>query len=143
VSHAPRSLKTAAYPRINTSPATTANHHPMKAVVIFLAVLSAAITASGQGLLAIGQKSDYKENIPLTLSVDVLGGYDHINYKDPSNSNPNVDSFFMQGGVGLNYQQNDHTTKFMSTASFDVLHYFSPAENGKETFYNARVNLAV
>ena len=113
----------------------------MKAVVILLIALCAASSASAQGLLAIGQKSDYKENIPLTLSVDVLGGYDRINYKDPTNSNPNVSSYFINGGLGLNYRESDRITKFSTTASFGTVHYFEPVENGKQTFYNARLDI--
>jgi hypothetical protein len=115
----------------------------MKAVVIILGVLTAASAVHGQGLLAIGQKSDYKENVPLTLNVTALGGYDHIDYKDATSGHPNVSSYFVEGGLALNYAQNDRVTKFTSGAQFSTIHYSDPVENGKQTFYNARLDLGL
>lgn len=115
----------------------------MKAALILWgsAVLFAASSAYSQGLLALSGegRTDYKENVPLTMSLNAGGGYDRIHYSDPSQGN--TDSFFLQGGVGLLYNHNDHTTKFGVTGEFDSLYYFDPMPNGDHTFYNTHVGV--
>jgi Putative beta-barrel porin 2 len=112
----------------------------MKAAVILLgsAAFFAAFPAFGQGLLALSQGNDYKENVPLTLSLEAGGGYDSVHYKDATQGN--TDSFFTQGGVGLVYAHNDPTMKFNVGADFDALYYFT-AVNGQDTFYNSHATI--
>ena len=114
----------------------------MKAVVLLIgATLLAATWSQAQGLLALGPRADYKENVPLTLQLNLLGGYDRTSYRDPSSSNPNVDSFFVEGGLGLTYAKNDRITKLTTEADFGTIYYFEGVENGKQTFYNARATV--
>src|ERR1700722_14017645 len=112
----------------------------MKAAVILLGsvVLLASSSVFGQGLLALSQGHDYKENVPLTMSLEAGGGYDNVHYSDPSQQNTN--SFFLQGGVGLTYAHNDPTTKFSVGADFDSLYYFQNI-GGQNTFYNTRATV--
>ncbi len=114
----------------------------MKAVVILLggAALLATPCAFGQGLMAIGQQGkDYKENVPLTMSLNAGVGYDNVHYSDPTQQG--VDSAFLQGGVGLTYIKNDHTTKLSVGGEFDALYYFSHGVNGEDVFYNTRATV--
>lgn len=112
----------------------------MKAVVTILlaAALLAAAPASlrAQGLLGIGPKSDYRENIPLTLNVTTLGGYDSIRYSSPGSAD--VDSAFIEGGLGLVYAQSDRITKITTGADFSTIYYFDDVGLDKQTYYNAR-----
>ena len=116
----------------------------MKAALILwgsAAMIMFAAPALGQGLLALSGegKSDYKENVPLTMSLNTGVGFDSIHYQDPSQQS--TDSVFLQGGVGLIYQHNDHTTKFSVNGEFDTLYYFDPMVNGDHTFYNSHVGV--
>lgn len=114
----------------------------MKAVVILLAAgLAAAIPLRGQGLLGIGQRSDYKENIPLTLQINALGGYDRISYGDPSQ--PGTNSYFVEGGIGLLFAESDRITKLITGADFSSIYYFDDAGGNEDTYWNARVSLDV
>jgi len=91
-------------------------------------------------LMAIGQQGkDYKENVPLTMSLSAGMGYDNVHYSDPTQQG--VDSAFLQGGVGLTYIQNDHTTKLSVGAELDTLYYFSRGVNGDDVFYNTRATV--
>ena len=66
----------------------------MKADVLKIgtALILVCTAAQGQGLLSLGQRTDYKENIPLTVNVTAGGGYDHTTYGGSSSSADNVDS---------------------------------------------------
>jgi hypothetical protein len=96
-------------------------------------------SAYGQGLLAIGQNSDYPENIPLTYTVTVNGGYDRIEYNTLDPDMEDVDSYFVQGGIGAVYGVNDRTTKWNIGVDFGATQYIDDAERGEDLFYNARV----
>lgn len=114
----------------------------MKAVIFFLTVLLASTASSwGQGLLGIGQKSDYKENTPLTVNAKALYGYDHMSYAADSASN--VNSSFIEGAIGLSFAESDRITKITSGADFGTIYYFDKADNGKQTYYNARATFNI
>ncbi len=114
----------------------------MKADVLKIgtALILVCTAAQGQGLLSLGQRTDYKENIPLTVNVTAGGGYDHTTYGGPSSSADNVDSAFMQGGIGLSHASSNHVTKTVLGADFSAIHYLDDNQNGKQTYYNARVS---
>lgn len=107
-----------------------------------LLLLLLCTAARGQGLLSIGQRTDYRENIPLTINVTAGGGYDHTTYGAGSGAD-NVDSAFIQGGAGLTYASSNHTTKTALGADFSTIHYLDDNQNGKQTYYNARVTFDV
>src|SRR5215213_3208801 len=88
--------------------------------VLLSAVLLAAAPARGQGLLAIGERSDYSESVPLTFNVMAGGGYDHIHY---GSGIGDVDSFFLMGGVGVLYGHDDRVTKWNIGADFGTIYY--------------------
>lgn len=112
----------------------------MKAVVFLLgALLIPAISLRGQGLLGIGQRSDYRENIPLTFNASALFGYDHINYGDVSN--PDVNSPFIEAGVGFIFAKSDHITKLTTGVDFNTLYYFDKGPGDKNTYYNSSATL--
>ena len=94
--------------------------------------------AHGQGLLAIGQNQDYRQNIPLTFKVTAGGGYDNFHYKNPSPGQQDVSSFYLQGGLGLNYAESDRVTKWNVDTSFSALRYLDDANLGDKLYYNAR-----
>ncbi len=113
----------------------------MKADVIKIgaALLLLASSAQSQGLLSIGQRTDYKENIPLTVNVTSGVGYDHTTYGGPGSDATNVDSGFLQGGVGLSHASSNHVTKTVLGVDFSTIHYLDDQQNGQQTYYNARV----
>lgn len=113
----------------------------MKAVVIIIGatLLLVCASAHSQGLLSIGQRTDYKENIPLTVNVTAGGGYDHTTYGSTGSNTDNVDSGFIQAGVGLAHASSNHITKTVLGADFSTIHYLDDNRNGKDTYYNARV----
>ncbi len=117
----------------------------MKAVVstIGATLLLVSVSAQGQGLLSIGQRTDYKENIPLAVNITAGGGYDHTTYGSSAINADNVDSGFIQGGVGLSHASSNHVTKTVLGADFSAIHYLDDSRNGAQTYYNARVSFDV
>lgn len=105
--------------------------------LLLAGVLLAAAPAHAQGLLAIGQQSDYPESVPLTYNVSVGGGYDRIDY-GPGITD--VDAFFLTGGVGILYGQNDRVTKWNVGADLGVIHYLDDVERQEDLYYNARLS---
>jgi len=109
----------------------------------FLTLLAAGAflgcgSVHAQGLLAIGQNSDYPENIPLTYTVSVGGGFDRIEYETLDPNAEDVDSYFLQGGIGAVYGVNDRTTKWNIGLDFGAIQYLDDAEREEDLFYNAR-----
>lgn len=108
--------------------------------MLLAGVLLAAAPAHGQGLLAIGQNSDFPESIPLTFNIAAGGGYDSNPGSLPSGSDfENVDSYFINGGVGLIYAENDRVTRWNLGADFGVIQYLDDVERADDFYYNARV----
>jgi opacity protein-like surface antigen len=95
--------------------------------------------AHGQGLLSIGQNSDYTEQTPLTWSLRVAGGYDKISYPDSIANLGSVDSYFVQGGVGMTYSDNSKVTPWNVGASFGVIRYLEDIQRGDDLYYNTRI----
>lgn len=112
-------------------------------VMLLAGVLLAIQPAHGQGLLSIGQHSDYPESIPLTYNVSLGGGYDRIEYSSLSPDLANVDSFYINGGVGLVYGNNDRVTKWNVGADIGVIQYLDDAERNEDLFYNARLSFNI
>ncbi len=117
----------------------------MKAVVstIGATLLLVCVSAHGQGLLSIGHRTDYKENIPLTVNITSGVGYEHTTYGSSGASADNVDSGFLQGGVGLSHASSNHVTKTVLGADFSAIHYLDDNQSGDQTYYNARVSFDV
>lgn len=114
----------------------------MKAAVFLTGVfLMFTISLQGQGLLGIGQKSDYKENVPFRVNVSALSGYDRINYADLSNDD--VSSGFVGAGLGFIFAKSDRITEISTGGDFDAMYYFNKGPGNKDTNYNTRVNLDI
>ncbi|MCE9518486.1 MAG: outer membrane beta-barrel protein [Verrucomicrobia bacterium] len=114
----------------------------MKAVVALLGVfLLTALPLRGQGLLGIGQKSDYKENVPFKINATAISGYDHINYADPGNTD--VNSPFAGAGLGFIFAKSDRITEITTGGDFDALYYFDKGPGNSSTYYNARANFNI
>lgn len=108
--------------------------------MISAAVLLATAQAPGQGLLTIGQRADYPQNVPLTFNVTAGGGYDRIDYGPGIED---VDSFFTYGGVGVLYGHDDRVTQWNIGADFGALYYFDDAGLEDDLDYNARVSFNI
>lgn len=112
----------------------------MRAQLIILSlanVLALTLGASAQGLLELQNQSQFRESQPLTFTVGAGGGYDRLNYK--SDGGQDIDSFFLQGGVGVMYSDADKRTPWSIGADFGVLHYLDDMNGADDTYYNARV----
>lgn len=119
----------------------------MRAKLASLTILGTAFAltgASAQGLLSLQNQSDFRESQPLTFSVGASGGYDRLHYKADNNGIADIDSFYIQGGVGMMYSNADKRTPWSLGADFGVLNYLDDAPGTDDTFYNARIaiNLA-
>jgi hypothetical protein len=108
--------------------------------VIFAAALLASAQARGQGLLSIGQRSDFHEATPLTFNVTGGAGYDRI---DAGGDSQDVDSFFLYGGVGLLYGNDDRVTQWNVGADFGTVYYLDDAGRDDDTDYNARLSFNI
>lgn len=91
-----------------------------------------------QGLLAIQQAADFKTEQPLTWTVGVSGGYDSLNYKQSSEFFPDIDSYFVQGGLGASYGNTDKRTPWSLSVDGGILNYLDDAPRAEDTFYSAR-----
>ena len=96
-----------------------------------------------QGLLAIGQHTDYSESVPLTYTVRLSSGYDDVHYSVPSLGQPNFSSFFVQGGVGLAYVDNSKPTPWSVGLDLGLLHYFDNEPGTKDIYYNTRLSFNI
>jgi hypothetical protein len=109
--------------------------------LILAAVLLTAASARGQGLLSIGQHTDYHESVPLTFDVTAGVGYDRIDYGGAGIED--VDSAFMYGGVGLLYGNDDRVTQWNIGADFGTIYYFDDTGRDDDYDYNARVSFNI
>lgn len=108
--------------------------------MLFAGVLLATLPVHGQGLLAIGQQNaDYPDSIPLTWTLSAGGGYESINYSNLSPELENVDSYFINGGIGVVYGVNERVTKWNVGADFGVIQYLDDVERAEDLYYNARL----
>jgi hypothetical protein len=109
-------------------------------LVIYAAVLMASAQAPGQGLMTIGQHSDFHEATPLTFNVFGGAGYDRI---DAGGNTQDVDSFFLYGGVGLLYGNDDRVTQWNVGADVGTVYYLDDTGRDDDTDYNARLSFNI
>lgn len=113
----------------------------MRFALFPLMVFGVAICASdagAQSLMSLEDQANFTESHPLILSVSGGMGYDRLNYKADNSGLGDIDSFFIQGGVGAQYGDADKRTPWNIGADFGVLNYLDDVP-GKDTYYNARV----
>ncbi len=102
-----------------------------------LAVLAIASSAAGQGLLSLQNQLDRKESDqPMTYMLNLGGGYDNLNYK--ASDAGDIDSLFMQGGVGVLFSDVDRTTPWNLGLELGALHYFDAPPSIDETNYSTK-----
>jgi opacity protein-like surface antigen len=94
-----------------------------------------------QGLLGLTQSVDYEANIPFSVTASARAGYDSIKYS--SLGQQDVETYFLQSGVGLRYGKNDRVTPWNVGVDLGVTHYLDSAERGKDTFYNTRASFNI
>lgn len=95
--------------------------------------------AFAQGLVTIQNYSaDFRNEQPLTFSATAQGGYDYLKYKQTSPLVHNIESWYVQGGLGAAYTSADRTTPFSFNLDTSVIHYIDGVPRFGGTFYNAR-----
>lgn len=107
--------------------------------------LGLASSASAQGLLAVQNYSaDFGADQPLTWSFVMLGGYDSLDFAIETPFVQDIESMFIQGGVGVTYTDADKTTPWSMALDLNAVHYLEGAGRFDDVFINARVafNLA-
>ena len=102
-----------------------------------LAMMVASATASAQGLLSLQHRSDFKKPTPTTVTAGVGMGYDSLNYK--ATDAADIDSLFIQGGLGLNYSDADQISPYDLGVDFGVINYLDSTNRAQDTDYSARV----
>jgi opacity protein-like surface antigen len=101
-------------------------------------LLMSAIQADAQGLVAIQNYSgDFLTDQPLTWTVTGRGGFDHLEYSEPSLNS--FESIYLQGGVGATFTEADQTTPWSTAIDLGAIQYLDDIERYDSTFYNARV----
>lgn len=109
------------------------------ATLILAAALYSPVVTHAQGLVAIQNYSaDFRNEQPLTFSVTGQGGYDFLKYKVTSPLVQNIESWYVQGGLGAAYTRPDRTTPFSFNLDTSVIHYIDGVPRFGGTFYNAR-----
>lgn len=112
------------------------------ATLCFAALALSPVALKAQGLVAIQNYSaDFRNEQPLTFSVFSNGGYDNLNYKTGGPGLSNIESWYVQGGVGATYTRPDRTTPLSFSLDTSVMHYLDGVPRFGDTFYNARGNL--
>lgn len=110
-------------------------------LILAIAVLSPAAVRA-QGLVAIQNYSaDFRTEQPLTFSVTGQSGYDILKYKVNSPGLSNINSWFVQGGVGATYTRPDQTTPFSFSLDTSVIQYVDGVPRYGSTFYNGRATV--
>ncbi|MCB1224245.1 MAG: outer membrane beta-barrel protein [Verrucomicrobiales bacterium] len=112
-----------------------------KSTLLYAALTLAlgAVPAMGQGLLAMQQSAHFDRDEPLNWTIGVSGGYDSLNYNLENPAYPNIDSYFIQGGIGATYSDNDRVTPWSLAVNGGVLNYLDEAPRARDTYYSARV----
>ena len=101
-------------------------------------LLLGSASASAQGLLAVQRAADFTRAEPVTWSIGVNGGYDSLRYANESEFFPDIESFFVQGGIGATYTKVDRRTPWSFDIDGGILHYLDDAPRNDDTFYSAR-----
>jgi opacity protein-like surface antigen len=113
--------------------------HLTTSLLAGLALSFGTANLSAQGLLAVQRAADFRTEQPLTWTVGVSGGYDNLDYKASDDVFfPDIESYFIQSGVGMTYTDADRRTPWSLSLDGGVLHYLDDAPRNDDTFYSAR-----
>jgi hypothetical protein len=99
--------------------------------------------ASAQGLLNLQDPATFRQSQPLTFTVGASGGYDNLDYKLNTPGLDDIDSAFIQGGVGAFYTDADEITPWSIGTNFGVLNYLDDMGDAEDTYYNARLSFDI
>lgn len=105
------------------------------------ALLLTAAAASAQGLLALRNQNNFREDQPFAWTASVNGGFDKLDYK--ASDIEDIDSFFISGQAGLMYGDADQRTPWNLGIEGGAMHYLDDAERYDDTYYNARVSFDI
>ncbi len=105
--------------------------------VLTIGLLAGIQAASAQGILSLQNSMDFKDKAPVTYSVNAGLGYDDLNYK--ASGLNDIKSFFMQGGVGATFNNNDKITPWNLGLDFGILQYLNHTPGIADTDYSGRV----
>jgi opacity protein-like surface antigen len=101
-------------------------------------ILMGSLSATAQGLLAVQRAADFSRAEPVTWSIGVNGGYDSLRYGETSEFFPDIESFFIQGGVGATYTKVDRRTPWSFDIDAGIINYLDDSPRDEDTFYSAR-----
>jgi len=112
---------------------------PRFKALTLLVVLLNPVMSFAQGLVTIqNYTADFRNEQPLTFSATSHGGYDNLRYKQIGPLDQNIESWYVQGGLGAAYTKADPTTPLSFNLDTSVLHYVDGVPRFGDTFYNAR-----
>ena len=114
--------------------------HSKIAALTLLGATLPFIGAEAQGLMNLQDPTRFKESQPLTFSVGASGGYDNLDYKTNTPGLDDIDSMFIQGGVGAAYANADATTPWSIGTNLGALKYLDDVGDGEDMYYNARLS---
>lgn len=107
----------------------------------FFTILSAAVLAApalqAQGLLSLQNGLEKKAEKPMSYTISAGAGYDNLNYS--ASDLGDIDSMFIQGGLGMAFSDTDKTTPWNLGLDLGSLYYFDAPETIDEVNYNAKL----
>jgi hypothetical protein len=104
--------------------------------LVIAALIVGPSAASAQGLLSLQNRADFKKPAPVTITAGANVGYETLNYK--ASSTNDIDSLFVQGGVGLTYSDADQISPYDLGLDFGVINYLDDTNRAQDTDYSAR-----
>jgi hypothetical protein len=105
--------------------------------LLTIATLAVAYPAAGQGLLSLQNQLDRKEaEQPFSYVLSAGGGYDRLDYK--ASDAADIDSLFIQGGVGAMFSDLDRTTPWNLGLELGSLYYFDAPPTIDEANYSTK-----
>jgi hypothetical protein len=107
-----------------------------------LATLLLASVAHGQGLLSLQNGLDRPQaEEPMSYNVYMGGGYDRLDYSRSDFGD--IDTMFLQGGVGANFANIDRTTPWNLGVDLSSMYYFDAPQQVDEISYMARTSFNI
>jgi hypothetical protein len=107
---------------------------------MFLA--AAPLASAQQGLLSLqNNKAEFADPSPMSFTVGASGGYDSLDYKTEGAGD--IDSFFIQGGVGAAFQDSDQVTPWNLGLDLSTVYYLDDTNRSDQSDYSARVTFNI
>jgi len=107
-----------------------------------LMLLVGSPLASAQGLLSLQtNKAEFADPAPVSYTAGLSTGYDKLNYR--ADGAGDIDSFFIQGGLGAAFQSADQVTPWNLGLDFGTVYYLDDTNRSDDTDYSARASFNV